>query len=343
MKELVITDKNSGGRLDKIIFRYLDKASSGFVYKMLRKKNITLNDHRAKGNEILKAGDSVKLYLSDETIARFRSGLSVKEAGKQSDKKTETKNYLGAKLKLSISLKTLIAFEDENIIAVNKPAGLLSQKAAQNDTSVNDFILEHVPGDEYFTPGIANRLDRNTSGLILAGKNLNAQRELVRAIASRTISKYYLTAVKGSVSEPINAEAWLVKDGDSNTVSVSDVRTEGADHIVTRYRPLAQSERMTLLEVELVTGRSHQIRAHLSYLGHPVAGDTKYGDEELNRFLREKYQLRSQLLHAYRIEFDDVLGILEYLNGQKIEAELPSRFRTIIEGEGLWLPGTPED
>lgn len=333
MKELVVNAKNAGGRLDKIIFKYLDKASPGFVYKMLRKKNITLNDKKASGSEIVNEGDSVKLFLSDETIAKFKSGQSVKAAKKA---------VPTAKKGISVSLKHLIVYEDENIIAVNKPAGLLTQKAAVTDISVNDFLLDHVPSDELFTPGAANRLDRNTSGIVLAGKNLNAQRELSNAIAGRDISKTYLAVVKGEITEAATKEAFLSKDADSNTVSITDTEVPGSVRIITGYRPVAAGNDLTLIEVDLITGRPHQIRAHMSHLGHPVAGDPKYGDIGLNEYLKEKYALKSQMLHAYRIHFASMKGILEYLNGKDVTADIPLMFRKVLEGENIWLPGAPE-
>jgi len=332
MKELVVNAKNAGGRLDKIVFKYLDKASSGFVYKMLRKKNITLNDKKATGSEIVNEGDSIKLFLSDETIAKFKSGQSVKAA----------RAAVPAKKGISVSLKHQIVYEDENIIAVNKPAGLLTQKASANDISVNDFILEHVPSDELFTPGAANRLDRNTSGIVLAGKNLNAQRELSNAIAGRDINKIYLALVKGKITEAATVEAFLSKDADSNTVTITDTEVAGSVRIITGYRPVAAGEDMTLIEVDLITGRPHQIRAHMSHLGHPVAGDPKYGDDKLNQYLKEKYALKSQMLHAYKIRLAAMKGILEYLNGKEVTADIPLMFRKVLEGEKIWLPGDPE-
>lgn len=381
MKEITVTEKNAGGRLDKMIFRYLDKASQGFVYKMLRKKNITLNDRKAAGSEILQPGDIIRLYLSDETIARFRSGLSVK-AGREADSakrkgsgQTDNKKPENAsRVKRSFNLKAMIVYEDENIIAINKPAGLLSQKASSDDTSVNDLLLEYIPKDEMFTPGVVNRLDRNTSGIILAGKNPASQRELSRAIKARDITKIYLALVMGDVSsgelpetdsdsreyiadasgkdtvteqndsgrEWTFKESYLTKDPKTNTVKISDEQEEGADRIVTGFRKAGGNGSVTLLEVDLVTGRPHQIRAHMAFLSHPVAGDTKYGDAEFNSYFKEKYGVRSQMLHAFRLEFEGMQGILEGLNGLKIEAPAPPLLRKVLEGEGIWQPGAQE-
>lgn len=342
MKELIITEQNAGGRLDKVIFRYLDKASSGFVYKMLRKKNITLNDKKASGGEIVNAGDSIKLYLSDETVARFKSGLSVKDVRREQERKPQARNIPGRSK--SISLKSMIVFEDDHIIAINKPQGILSQKASEDDFSVNDFLADHIhSGDELFSPGVANRLDRNTSGIVLAGKTLAASRDLSKAIADRNVSKRYLCLVKGIIEENREINGFLTKDEGSNMVSISDVETEGSSFIRTAYSPVSSGNDLTVLSVDLITGRSHQIRAHLASIGHPVIGDSKYGDPEVNAAFREKYGIRSQLLHAWEVSFDHMPGTLEYLNGTVIHALPPVKYRNIIKEENLWLPGVQED
>lgn len=338
MKELVITEKNAGGRLDKLVFKYLDKAGDGFVYKMLRKKNITLNDKKATGREILCAGDSVKLFLSDETIAKFKSGLSVKEARTQAAKRANVKKIPEKDME---AFRETIVFEDENILAVNKPAGLLSQKSVPEDVSLNDYVLNYVKGSDIFTPGISNRLDRNTSGLILAGKNLNATRILNEKIAERSISKKYLALVNGVIKEEKTVDGWLVKDEKTNKVAVVKREIAGASRIVTVYRPLADNGELTLTEVDLVTGKSHQIRAHLASEGHGIFGDDKYGNPSANVAAKEKYGLKYQFLHAYRMEFDKMEGSLEYLNGKIIWAPLPDKLITILKEEGLWQPGVP--
>jgi len=278
MKELIIEEKYAGGRLDKIIFKYLDKASSGFVYKMLRKKNITLNDRKASGSEIVNAGDSIKLYLSDETIAKFKSGLSVRKAAENDERRHRNGKMIESfgKHAVNVSLKTMIVFEDDNIIAVNKPAGMLSQKAAPEDISINEMIADYIKHDDLFTPGISNRLDRNTSGLIIAGKNPAASRELNRAVAERDISKYYICLVSGMMNINSVEEAYLVKDEAANTARISNEPSEDSQHIVPGYRTVCHGFDSTLLSVELITGRSHQIRANLAALGAPIIGDTKY-------------------------------------------------------------------
>lgn len=325
MIELLINEKNAGGRLDKLVFKYLDKAPASFVYKMLRKKNIVLNDKKSTGNDILKPGDSVKIYLADDTIAKFRT--------------------VQKEIQNSKEIGSLICFEDDNIIALNKPSGMLTQKATGKDFSLNDILVEYLRKEnDYFVPGISNRLDRNTSGLVLAGKNLMATRSLNEIIKNRTIKKKYICLVKGKIDREQKERAFLSKDEKKNQVTVNRTKTdEFNEEIVTCFKPLQMTEKYTLLEVDLITGKSHQIRAHLAHLGHPLAGDSKYGDIEFNNYFSAKYGLKSQFLHAYKIEFNNISNNLDYLKGTVIKAPIPENLIKILKGEKLWQPGTAED
>lgn len=327
MKEIRIDRQNEGTRLDKILMRYMSKAPKSFVYKMLRKKNILLNGKKAAGNEIVKNGDVIRLYLADDTIQKFRS----ESVGKQSS--------------FSLTeIRDMICYEDENILAFVKPQGLLSQRSASTDISLNDLLIAYLEEEpsELFTPGISNRLDRNTSGIVLAGKNRKASRCLNEILKERWISKHYLCIVKGILKNAEEVDAYLSKDEANNQVTVSKEAQNGATRILTSYRPLSHNKRMTLLDVDLITGKSHQIRAHLGYLSHPLAGDPKYGDPSFNQYFTENYGLDHQFLHAYKVFFHDIDNELAYLNGTEIRAELPSDLKMILEGEGLWQPGTAE-
>ena len=325
MKEIIITRDNAGGRLDKILTNYLNKAPKSFIYKMLRKKNIVLNDKKAAGNEIIKEGDSIKLYLADDTIAKFQ-GKSPIVTKKAPD--------------------IPIVFEDDNILILDKPAGLLSQKSNPSDISVNDFLLQYLKSDDpLFKPGISNRLDRNTSGLVLAGKNLYATRMLNDAIKNRRLQKKYLCLVKGIVEKEALIDGYLLKDEKTNQVSVQKAATneeaekkdslkeksaEKASRILTSYLPLEKYSDATLLEVDLITGKSHQIRAHLASIGHPIIGDPKYGDAQVNAAYKRKYHVNRQLLHAYKIIFRTMEGDLSYLNGSSVTGMLPEDFQNVI-------------
>ena len=315
MKEIIITRDNAGGRLDKILTNYLNKAPKSFIYKMLRKKNIVLNDKKAAGNEIIKEGDSIKLYLADDTIAKFQ-GKSPIVTKKAPD--------------------IPIVFEDDNILILDKPAGLLSQKSNPSDISVNDFLLQYLKSDDpLFKPGISNRLDRNTSGLVLAGKNLYATRMLNDAIKNRRLQKKYLCLVKGIVEKEALIDGYLIKDEKTNQVSVhaetpKEKDDEKANRILTSYLPLERYSDATLLEVDLITGKSHQIRAHIASIGHPIIGDPKYGDAQVNAAYKQKYHVNRQLLHAYKIIFRTMEGDLSYLNGSSVTGMLPEDFQNVI-------------
>ena len=327
MKEIIIEPQNEGTRLNKILFRYLDKAPNSFVYKMLRKKNIVLNDKKASGSELVQAGDVIRLYLADETIQKFQSDAKPQESVISLDE-----------------IKKLICFEDQNLIVFQKPQGMLSQRSVSTDISLNDLLLAYLQDEvsDLFTPGISNRLDRNTSGIVLAGKNRKASRCINEILKERWVSKHYLCPVKGILKDTEEIDAYLWKDEKKNQVRVTADVQPDAKKIITRYEPISHNDQMTLLDVDLLTGKSHQIRAHLAYISHPIAGDQKYGDPVFNRYFLEKYGLHNQLLHAYRIVFHDIQNELSYLNGIEIKADIPSDFEKILKGEQLWLPGTAE-
>ena len=198
------------------------------------------------------------------------------------------------------------------------------------------YLSEKNAGEEtMFRAGLCNRLDRNTSGLILAGKTVAATQQLSELIAERAVGKYYLTVVKGTVTETERIRGYLIKNERTNRVSIQREQQGDAVYIETAYRPLCAGRGCTLLEVELVTGKSHQIRSHLASIGHPLAGDTKYGDAEFNRRFREKYGLKYQLLHSWKTVFPELTGTLSDLSGKTFTAPLPSSVRWILQGEHL--------
>ncbi len=313
MKEIVINENEAGQRLDKFLGKLLKEAPASFYYKMLRKKNIVLNGKKATGNEKLTAGDSVKLFLSDETFEKF--------AGKRQT------NDLAASVP-NIALE--IVYEDHDVLAINKPAGMLSQKAKKEDISANEYILQYLLESgtitreslHTFKPSVCNRLDRNTSGILIAGKTLNGLQQMSKAFRERSMEKYYLAIVAGHISKPRRIEGFLKKDEKNNQVTILSEPSNDAKPIITEYRPLKLVGQVTLLEVHLITGRSHQIRAHLASIGHPVIGDTKYGNPRLNREFLKNAGVTHQLLHAYRLFLAD---------GTKIQADAPKEFERALE------------
>ena len=313
MKEIVINENEAGQRLDKFLGKLLKEAPASFYYKMLRKKNIVLNGKKATGNEKLTTGDSVKLFLSDETFEKF--------AGKRQT------NDLAASVP-NIALE--IVYEDHDVLAINKPAGMLSQKAKKDDISANEYILQYLLESgtitreslHTFKQSVCNRLDRNTSGILVAGKTLNGLQQMSKAFRERSMEKYYLAIVAGHISKPRRIEGFLKKDGVNNQVTILSEPSNDAKPIITEYRPLKLVGQVTLLEVHLITGRSHQIRAHLASIGHPVIGDTKYGNPRLNREFLKNAGVTHQLLHAYRLFLAD---------GTKIQADAPKEFERALE------------
>lgn len=311
MKEFSISSKEAGQRMDKYLFKVLNQASKSFVYKMLRKKNIVLNDKKATGQEVLKAEDQIKIYLSDETFAKFASALvETPEAASKVSAASET-GKTAAKTTAVRHPKIQIVYEDDDILILNKPVGMLSQKAEKTDYSANELVIDYLLESGQLTraelrtfhPSICNRLDRNTSGLLIAGKTMHGLQEMAKALKSRSMQKYYRCLVAGQITEDAHLKGYLVKDHKANKVSIQSKETKDASYIETAYHPVQTYGNTTLLEVHLITGRSHQIRAHLASIGHPILGDGKYGDPAKNKKLREACGIRSQLLHAYHMEF----------------------------------------
>ena len=328
MKELCIGSNEAGQRLDKFLGKYMDQAPKSFLYKMLRKKNIILNGKKALGNEILSAGDTVKLFLSDETVSKFSRSRT---------QETYKPKSQGQGTKLDI------LYEDEHTIFINKPAGMLSQKAAPGDVSLVEHLIAYllesgqITEEELrtFRPSVCNRLDRNTSGIVAAGKTLAALQDLSAMFRERSLRKYYLCLVKGGIKESRRIKGYLTKDRLKNTVSVQKEKAEDAALIETEYRPVSSGEGMTLLEVHLITGKTHQIRAHLAAEGHPIAGDYKYGDRAFNEKLKKEYGLSSQLLHSARLCIPRCTGALSHLSGKEITAPLPMIFQKICRDKGV--------
>ena len=319
MQQLTITDLEAGQRLNKYMMKYLNQAPSSFIYKMLRKKNITRNGKKASGDEILECGDVIKVFLADETIEKFRVVGSAQVSGQEP----------------GITLQIL--YQDPDILAVHKPVGVLSQKAQKNDYSINEAIVDYCLSMrivsekqlETFHPSISNRLDRNTSGIILAGISLKGSQMLARILKGHTCEKYYYTIVAGEMKQRIHEKAYIVKDTKKNQSKIQNLESPGASMIETAFTPLCTKNGFTLLQVQLFTGKSHQIRAHLQSLGYPMAGDTKYGNPAVNRKLRERYHLNHQLLHAGRLVLPDIPEITD---------PLPAEFQKVADGLGLKLP-----
>lgn len=306
MREITIGKNQCGQRLDKFLAKYMKEAPKSFLYKMLRKKNIKRNGKRAEGSEKLEEGDVITLYLSDETIDGF-IGKQKKEPAVYESKHREP--------------PLDILYENEHIALLNKPAGLLSQKARAEDDSLNEQFVRYVGKTEAgFVPGICNRLDRNTSGIVIAGKSLAGLQRMSELIRERKIEKYYLAVVNGVMEKRGIVKGYLKKDYRTNQVSISQKEVSGSSYIKTGYEPLGNDGRYTLLRVQLFTGKPHQIRSHLSSCGHPIVGDIKYGGSVGGR------KKGRQLLHACEVIFPKMEAPFEDLSERRFEAEAPADF-----------------
>lgn len=323
MKQIVVSKNEAGQRFDKLLVKVLNQAPKSFIYKMLRKKNITLNGKKADGSEKLILGDEVKIFLADDTFEKFTSG---------SDKAATTK-----KIKSEIGKTIEIIYEDSNVLILNKPVGLLSQKAEVEDISINEHIISYMIANKKLTseelttfkPAVCNRLDRNTSGLIVAGTSLSGLQVMSGLFKDRSLHKYYRCIVKGSIKDKQNIKGYLKKDEATNKVNITTTEVEGSGYIETEYVPIQTTPEYTLLEVKLITGKTHQIRAHLKSIGHPIIGDGKYGSKPTNDYFRATYGLKAQLLHAYRLEFPVMEGEFTSLSNKKLIAQVPKQFRQI--------------
>ena len=318
MVNVEIGKNEQNQRLDKFLRKYLGKAPLSYIYKAIR-KDVKVNGKRSKEDYILQLGDTVTLYMKEEVIEHYREKLERSKAKRQFK----------------------IAYEDENLIVVEKPFGLLThgdrnEKKNHLANQVVDYLIEtgeYNPRiEKTFTPAPVNRLDRNTTGLVLFGKTNMAVQQLNQMIREKDkVSKCYMTIVAGNLKKELHLRDRMVKDHANNKVTVLSMDQEGLE-METIVRPLEHCSRYTLVEVEIITGRTHQIRAHLAKAGHPVIGDVKYGDPRVNGYVRRHYDLNTQLLHAYKLEFSGCSGELEYLNGKVIRAELPEDFQRIKSG-----------
>ena len=312
MKKIVVKKNDEGQRLDRFLLKNFEALPKSLMFKQIRKKNIKVNRKRCTPEQEIKEGDVIELYLPDDVLREKEKHYDFLKAPKELE----------------------IIYEDENIIVVNKKSGLLChpEKGEYVNTlisSVKRYLYEkgeYTPENENgFSPALANRIDRNTSGIVLGAKNYEALKFLNEKIKNREIKKFYLTICEGRFEkESDTLEGYLIKNENKNMVTVSETETEGSKKITTRYNVLDYANGYSLVEVELLTGRTHQIRAHLASIGHPLMNDGKYG---------KKHGRFSQELCSYKVVFDfEENGSFEYLNKKcfKIEdCEVLKKFEEI--------------
>ena len=309
MKEFTIKKEEAGQSALKYLARLLPEAPMGLLRKSMRKKNVTLNGKKMEGKEKLAAGDVLAVWFADETLDKFMGA------------KAEVQE------KCLPDFPKWIVYEDENLLVINKPAGILSQGDASGEPSLNDGLLSYL-GNRVSSvkPSICNRLDRNTSGLVLAGKTISSLQTLNALIKDRSLHKIYFALVLGEVPESGILKGFLVKDHETNQGRYSEKKVPGAVPIETRYKRKAVYHREGItysqVEVLLVTGRSHQIRIHFASIGHPLLGDKKYGNKESLAASRA-LSIHRQMLHAARLVFPKMEGEMGALAGKEFVASMP--------------------
>lgn len=294
--------------MEKYIRNWLKQAPLGFIYKAFRKKDVKVNGHWVKKDAILQEGDVLRVYVTD---AQFNEFLLPRKAEKK-------------------DLPYPIVYEDKDVLIVNKPSGVMvvgdgkeTQKTlAKEMVDYLYFKGEYSPNSGAFVPSPAHRIDRNTSGLVLFGKNDAALKALTLLFKNReNISKTYLALVKGDLKNPGKVDKPLRKDPTKGLVSVCPIE-KGGKEAITLYKPVKNYDGYTLIELELLTGRTHQIRVHMASIGYPLVGDGKYGDFETNRLFKAKCRLSHQFLHASKISFGKVENAIKGLSEKTFDAPL---------------------
>lgn len=308
MREFVIGKNDANQRVDKFLRKALPDLPMGLMNKYIRLKRVKLNGKRCEISTRLAEGDVMQLYINDEYFTDSRP-----------------QGFMSAPTDINI------VYEDENLLLVNKPCGLVVHEDDENtqDTLINRITHYLFDKGEYspelensFAPALCNRLDRNTEGIVICAKNAESLRLLNLIIKERLIHKRYLCITYG-IPEPKQAEikAYLEKNESQNRVYISDKKMPSNKTIITRYNVLKTRKNLALCEIELITGRTHQIRAHMAYIGCPLLGDGKYGSNEINR----SYHLKTQALcsHYLEFDFDRDMGLLNYLNKKSFSVATP--------------------
>lgn len=304
MKKISVNKNDAGNRLDKFINKCFPNIPYSLLYKYIRKKRIKVNGKKEEISYRLKENDVLELYINDELLEKSNKSSDFKAASEDIE----------------------ILYEDDNIMIINKKAGLIVHP--DDDIKVDCLVNriksylfkkgEFNPENENsFAPALVNRIDRNTSGIVIAAKNAESLRILNLKMKERELHKKYICILCGTLKKDSEIlKAFLDKNSSENKVYISDkMKNKNYKTILTKYSVIDKSKKFTLAEIELLTGRTHQIRAHMAYLGYPLLGDGKYGVNRINREMGYKYQA----LCAYKLKFDfkDKDNLLGYLDGKE--------------------------
>ena len=318
MKEIKITSSQENQTIFKFVKKYLSNAPLSFIEKLFRIKDVKVNGKRVDKSFILSCDDVVRIYVTDSQLEEFNKLNSVNVT----------------------SIFPNVVYEDQNILICNKPSGLLVHKGSDDkEITLSDMVLNYLSSkgefdlnnSEGFIPSLAHRIDRNTSGLVVFGKNIKSLQALEILFKERkNISKYYLALVNGKLVKGGLIDKPLYKDENKGIVSIRSI-SNGGKTAITKYEIEENFDKYTLVSVELLTGRTHQIRVHFASIGHPLLGDSKYGDFIENKEFKRVFKYENQFLHAHRVRFNKLEGILSYLSNKEFVAPLGNKEKEIID------------
>ncbi len=319
MQKYIVNDNESGQTLEKYVKKVLKNAPLSFIYKLFRKKDIKVNGHWEKEKYIVNSGEEVSIYVSDEQLEEFKKKYDF------------TPNN---------TIESWILYEDNNVLFINKPRGVLVQKDENyNEKPLDQLVIEYLmykgeydpQNDLAFKPGPAHRIDRNTSGIVIFGKNHDALAYLFELFQKHElIGKHYICLVCGDISKEGTVDVPLRKNFDTKKVVVAPL-SSGAKTAKTVYHPIERFGDFTLLDITLITGRTHQIRVHMSYIRHHVVGDGKYGDFKINNMIEKEYGFKNQFLHASEVHFGQLDKPLENLSKKSFKAPLPEEYSLLLD------------
>ncbi len=314
MQRFVVSGSESGQTLEKYIRKVLKDAPLSFIYKLFRKKDIKVNGHWEKEKYIISEGEEISVYITDSQLEEFV-------------KKTKEHEL--------VNISSWIVYEDKNILIINKPRGVIVQKDDGETTPLDEMVISYlINKGEYdpnkdlgYTPAPSHRLDRNTAGLVVFGKNISTLRYLSKIMQDKSlIEKKYLALVVGELNGNGEINFPLEKNSKNGRVRV----TENGKPAITKYQSVRVLDGFSLLEVSLLTGRTHQIRVHLASINHPVVGDSKYGDYQVNKDIESKFGFKNQFLVSYKLKFNKLDEPLKYLSGKSFEIDLPKEMKDLL-------------